>query len=238
MIRQNDTNQPIGDPMPERWTPPPFPARRTLEGRVARIEPLDAAKHADDLWEASQHDSTGESWTYMAYGPFADLDEIRAWIEQVSKGNDPLFFAFIDTSTGKSVGWGTFMRIDTSMAVIEVGNIWMSPLLKRTSMATEIMHLMMKQAFDLGYRRYEWKCDALNIPSRRAAERLGFTYEGTFRQAMQYKGRNRDTAWYSIVDHEWPAISSAQAAWLNPANFDDNGQQIQSLSNLIREPGQ
>ena len=234
-MRRNDLDQPIGDPMPKDWTPPPYPPRQTLKGRSAYIEPLDPKKHTDDLWEASSHDSTGAGWTYMTYGPFGDSNEFRAWVDQASASDDPLFFAFIDNSTSKAVGWGTFMRINARDAVIEVGNIWMSPLLQRTSMATEVMHLMMKQAFDLGYRRYEWKCDALNKPSCRAAERLGFTYEGTFRQATHYKGRSRDTAWYSVVDHEWPAISAAHCAWLEPANFDSDGQQRQSLSDLTQK---
>lgn len=221
--------------MPDNWTSPPVPLRQNIEGQSVCLEPLDPSEHTNDLWEASRHDSPGEGWTYMGYGPFDTVEELAAWIKQASKSADPLFFAFINKSTGKAVGWGTFMRINVTDAVIEVGNIWMSPLLQRTRMATEIMHLMMKHAFDLGYRRYEWKCDALNEPSRRAAERLGFTYEGIFRQATHYKGRNRDTAWYALIDHEWPAISAAQLAWLDLANFDDDGRQIRSLSEMMRE---
>lgn len=235
MQRTNEHKQPIGDPMPEGWKPPKIPPRQTLEGRDARIEPLEAEKHAAQLWDASQHDSTGEGWTYMGYGPFESVEALQAWVEQASQSADPLFFAFIDKASEKAVGWGTFMRINTADATVEVGNIWMSPLLQRTRIATEVMHLMMKQAFALGYRRYEWKCDAFNKPSRRAAERLGFTYEGTFRQATHYKGRTRDTAWYSVIDHEWPAISATQSTWLDQENFNADGQQRQSLSDLMQK---
>jgi RimJ/RimL family protein N-acetyltransferase len=169
-------------------------------------------------------------------GPFADLSSYRAWLDQVAKGNDPLFHAIIDKSSGKPVGVATFMRIDPPNGVIEVGNINYSPLLQRKPAATEAMYLMMVRVFDeLGYRRYEWKCDSLNAPSRAAALRLGFRYEGLFRQAVVYKGRNRDTAWFSIIDSEWPALKRAYQQWLAPENFDARGQQKRKLPDLIAE---
>ena len=235
MTVRNDYNQPVGPPMPEGWSPPPPPPREILEGISAQIEPLDATRHADDLWEASTRDHNGIGWTYMGYGPFRDARDLRQWVEHSSESDDPLYFAFIDKQTGKAIGWGAYMRINPAAAVIEVGSIWMSPLLQRSRSSTEIMHLLMKQAFDLGYRRYEWKCDSLNAPSRRAAERLGFSYEGLFRKATHYKGRSRDTAWYSIIDTEWPAIFDAQAKWLNAENFDDDGRQLRPLSDFVKQ---
>lgn len=233
MPHVNDLNQPIGHPMPDGWAAPPSPPRRSLSGRYARIEPLNAAMHTAALWAGAKLDHTGESWTYMVCGPFADQADFGGWITAASATDDPLFFAFVDQATDQAIGLGSFMRIDPAAGVVEVGGIWMSPLLQRTCMATEVMHLMMKQAFDLGYRRYEWKCDALNQPSHNAALRLGFTFEGVFRQATHYKGRSRDTAWFSVIDAEWPAIAAAQTAWLDPGNFDQQGRQKQSLSDLI-----
>lgn len=170
-------------------------------------------------------------WTYLPVGPFASLVEYRTWLEAKQASDDPLFFAIVDTATGLTVGVASYLRIDPANGVVEVGHLQYSPLLQRTAAATEAMHLMMKQAFELGYRRYEWKCDALNEASRRAAERLGFTFEGIFRQAIVYKGRNRDTAWYSIIDAEWPRLDAAYRRWLDPGNFDENGRQRSSLSN-------
>ena len=207
-----------------------------MEGRFCRLEPLDPARHAADLFAANQLDKDGRNWTYLSVGPFADLASYRAWLDQVAKGDDPLFHAIIDKSTGKAVGVATFMRIDAANGVIEVGNINYSPLLQRKPGATEAMYLMMARVFDeLGYRRYEWKCDSLNAPSRAAAARLGFQYEGLFRQAVVYKGRNRDTAWFSIIDSEWPALKRAYQQWLAPENFDAGGQQKRKLSDLIAE---
>ena len=178
-------------------------------------------------------------WTYLPYGPFDSLDTYRAWTEEMSRRSDPLFFAIIDHNSGhasgRAVGLASYLRIDPAAGSIEVGHLHYSPLLQRTPAATEAMFLMMERAFNLGYRRYEWKCDALNAPSRAAAQRLGFTFEGIFRQAVVVKGRNRDTAWFSIIDAEWPALANAFRRWLDPANFDPQGKQRERLSTLTRK---
>ena len=178
-------------------------------------------------------------WTYLPYGPFDSLDTYRAWTEEMSRRSDPLFFAIIDRNSGhpsgRVVGLASYLRIDPAAGSIEVGHLHYSPLLQRTPAATEAMFLMMERAFNLGYRRYEWKCDALNAPSRAAAQRLGFTFEGIFRQAVVVKGRNRDTAWFSIIDAEWPALANAFRRWLDPANFDPQGKQRERLSTLTRK---
>ena len=205
-----------------------------MEGRFCRLVPLDPAKHARELFEANSLDKEGRNWTYLFVGPFADFESYSGWLEKVAKSDDPLFHTIIDKETGKAVGVATFMRIDRASGVIEVGNINYSPLLQRKPAATEAMFLMMRRAFDeLGYRRYEWKCDSLNAPSRAAALRLGFQYEGLFRQAVVYKGRNRDTTWFSMIDREWPALRSAYETWLAPDNFDAAGRQKRKLSDLI-----
>lgn len=230
--RLNEFGQPIGFLVPN-WTPRPRPPRTASSGRFAAIEPLSEA-HAADLHEANLLDKEGRNWTYLAYGPFATLDEYKAWMRQTCSGDDPLFHAVIDRATGKAVGVASYLRIDPANGVIEVGHINLSPLAQRKASSTEAMYLLMRRAFDeLGYRRYEWKCDALNTPSRDAALRLGFKYEGLFRQATLYKGRNRDTAWYAITDKEWPAIKAAFETWLAPENFDANGQQRKKLSELM-----
>jgi RimJ/RimL family protein N-acetyltransferase len=222
----NPLGQPIGDPVPG-WTPRPRPPRTTMVGRTCRLEPLSAARHAADLHEANLLDADGRGWTYLPYGPFASLDDYRAWMASVERVEDPVFHTIV---TDRPVGVASYLRIDPAMGSIEVGHLRFSPRLQRTMAATEAMYLMMKRAFDeLGYRRYEWKCDSLNAPSRAAAERFGFTYEGTFRQAIVMKGRNRDSAWFSIVDSEWPAIRDAFEAWLDPANFDAAGMQRRPL---------
>jgi RimJ/RimL family protein N-acetyltransferase len=195
---------------------------------------LDPARHAADLFAANRLDTDGRNWTYLAYGPFDKLEDYRAWADKMAAADDPLFHSIIDLHTGKAVGVATLMRIDQAAGVIETGHLNYSPRLQRKPAATEAMFLLMRRVFDeLGYRRYEWKCDALNAPSRAAAERLGFKYEGLFRQATIYKGRNRDTAWFSIIDGEWPALKRAYEAWLDPANFDAHGKQKQSLRALI-----
>lgn len=224
---------PIGRAL-ANWTPRPKPPRTPIEGRFCTLEMLDAGKHAADLFAANQLDKDGRNWTYLAYGPFAKLDEYRAWVETVQKSDDPLFHAIIDRATGKAVGVATLMRVDPANGVIETGHLNYSPLLQKKPAATEAMFLLMRRVFDeLDYRRYEWKCDSLNAPSRAAAERLGFIYEGLFRQASVYKGRNRDTAWFSMIDSEWPALKRAYEAWLDAANFDADGKQKQSLSELV-----
>lgn len=230
--RVNELDQPIGEAL-EAWRPRPRPARLPMEGRWCRVEPLDPARHAESLHEAKSHGREGRNWTYLPVGPFADFASYRAWLEEVAPGDDPLFHAVVEKASGRALGVASYLRLQPEVGVIEVGHIHFSPLLQRNRMATEAMYLMMRRVFDeLGYRRYEWKCDALNAPSRRAAERLGFTYEGTFRQATIYKGRNRDTAWYSILDKEWPPLKAAFEAWLAPSNFDQEGRQKRSLGSF------
>lgn len=231
---QHDTNhlgQPVGQALPN-WQPPPRPPRQVLEGCYCRLEPLDAGQHAEALFAANGLDAEGRNWTYLPYGPFADLGTYRVWVEQVSGGEDPLFFAIVEGDSGLAAGVASYLRIAPESGSIEVGHLNYSPLLQRTRAATEAMYLMMEQVFALGYRRYEWKCNALNTPSREAALRLGFSYEGLFRQATVVKGRNRDTAWYAVIDQEWPALQAAFLQWLDPANFDSQDQQLCSLSAL------
>ncbi len=227
----NALGQPVGFPMPD-WQPPPRPPREPLEGRTCRIEPLDPARHAADLFAANALDTAGRNWTYLPYGPFSTLESYLDWMHRVCLGDDPLFHAILDKNTQRAVGVAGYLRIDTANGVIEVGHINYSPLLQRTVVATEAMYLLMERAFTLGYRRYEWKCDSLNAPSRAAAQRLGFSYEGIFRQAVVYNGRNRDTAWYAAIDQEWPALQAAFQSWLDPSNFDADGKQRIRLSEL------
>jgi len=223
--------QPVGFPVPG-WKAPPRPPRTALAGRYCRVEPIDPARHADDLFRANALDTTARNWTYMNYGPFPSLDAYRDWMQAYCLGDDPLFHAIVDSASGRAVGVASYMRIDPRNGSIEVGHINYSPLLQRKPAATETMYLMMKRAFELGYRRYEWKCDALNAPSRAAAQRLGFSFEGVFRQATVYKGRSRDTAWYATIDSEWPELERAFLRWLDPANFDPQGNQRLRLSDL------
>ncbi|MEL6236537.1 MAG: bifunctional adenosylcobinamide kinase/adenosylcobinamide-phosphate guanylyltransferase, partial [Pseudomonadota bacterium] len=232
--RRSALGLPIGDPV-SGWTPPPVPPRRPMEGRFVRLDPLRAEIHADDLFEAFAADRDGRGWTYLPYGPFADAAGLRDWIEQTAAGEDPLFFALTDRSTGKAVGVASYLRIAPAAGSIEVGHIHFAPALQRSPLATDAMHVMMAQAFGLGYRRYEWKCDALNAASRRAAERLGFTYEGVFRQAAIVKGRNRDTAWYAVIDRDWPALDRAFTAWLDGVAQSPERRQAAPLAELIAQ---
>ncbi|MCB1237888.1 MAG: GNAT family N-acetyltransferase [Verrucomicrobiae bacterium] len=227
----NADNPPLGDIVP-RWTPPPRPPRAALEGRHCRLEPLDAAAHAEELHAANQLDAEGRLWTYLPYGPFEDFDAYLRWLETAAPGDDPLFFAIRDLAGDTAVGVASYLRIKPESGSIEVGHLNFSPRLRRTPAATEAMYLMMRHAFDLGYRRYEWKCHALNAPSRRAAQRLGLSYEGVFRQHTVVKGRNRDTAWYAAIDAEWPELRQAFETWLAPENFDASGRQSRRLSQL------
>jgi RimJ/RimL family protein N-acetyltransferase len=205
-----------------------------MEGRLCRIVPLDPEAHAAGLHAANSLAKDGRDWTYLGYGPFETLAAYRAWADSAAASPDPFFHTILDRDTDRPLGVASLMRIDPTNGVIEVGHIKYSPALQRVPAATEAMFLLMKRVFDeLGYRRYEWKCDALNGPSRAAALRLGFQYEGLFRQAIVYKGRNRDTAWFSITDEEWPALKRAYEQWLSPANFDATGCQRQRLSDLI-----
>jgi RimJ/RimL family protein N-acetyltransferase len=206
-----------------------------MHGRFCRVEPLDPVRHGADLFAANQLDRDGRNWTYLAQEPMREIDSYRAWLDAVAAADDPLFHAILEGRSGKAVGVATFMRIDPGHGVIEVGNINYAPVLQRTPAATEAMYLMMRRVFEeLGYRRYEWKCDSLNQPSRAAAERLGFRYEGLFRQAVVYKNRNRDTAWFSIIDGEWPALKQAYERWLAADNFAADGTQQRRLGELIR----
>ena len=229
----NAFGQPIGSPLPG-WTPPPHPPATAMEGRYCRLEPLDAERHADALHAANAHDPDGRNWTYLPYGPFPSADAYRDWLRAGEQSTDPLFFAIVTKSDDRPAGIAAYLRIAPEAGSIEVGHLHFSERLKHSPAATEAMYLMMERAFELGYRRYEWKCDALNAPSRAAAQRLGLSYEGVFRQATVYKGRSRDTAWYAAIDSEWPALRQALATWLAPENFDERGQQRQRLSELTQ----
>jgi len=214
------------------WKAPPRPPREPMTGRTCRVEPLDPARHGAQLHAANLLDTAHRNWTYLPYGPFATFDGYSVWLNGVAAGTDPMFHAIVDLATGDAVGVASYLRIDPAAGSIEVGHINYSPRLQRRIAATEAMYLMMKRAFELGYRRYEWKCHALNAASRAAAQRFGFSYEGIFRQARVDKGRNRDTAWYAAIDREWPALDAAFRRWLDPANFDAEGHQITSLAAL------
>lgn len=231
--RTNQLGQPVGTEL-HAWQPRDPPPVTPMQGRFGRLEPL-ALSHAQALHQAYALDRDGHNWTYLPYGPYAGLDDYRAWVGKVAAADDPLFFAIVD-ARGRAVGHAAFMRIDRANGVIEVGHLNFSPLMQRTAVATEAIFLLLRRAFDeLGYRRCEWKCDSLNVPSREAALRLGFTFEGLFRQAVVVKGRNRDTAWYSIIDREWPARRAAFEAWLSPGNFDAQGRQRRRLAEFMRE---
>jgi len=228
----NHLGQPIGFPLPN-WSARARPPRTPMEGRLCRLEPIDVDRHAADLHAANLGDKEGRNWTYLAYGPFERLEDYRAWMRTTCLSEDPLFHAVIERTTGRAAGVASYLRIDPAPGVIEVGHINYAPPLQGTTAATEAMFLMMRRVFDeLGYRRYEWKCDALNTPSRAAALRLGFRFEGIFRQATVYKARNRDTAWYAIVDRDWPALKARYERWLDPANFDSAGKQRRKLSSF------
>jgi len=230
---QNIGHRPIGFPLPN-WRPPPFPPRAPMEGRWCRLEPLDPDAHAQSLFDALADDSDGHAWTYLAYGPFSSVVSYRSWMREHCRSDDPLFFAIRPKSNDKPAGVASYLRIAPASGLIEVGHILYAPSLQRTPAATEAMFLMMQTAFELGYRRYEWKCDALNAASRAAAQRLGLSFEGVFRQATVYKGRNRDTAWYAAIDSEWPSLRDAFLNWLDPKNFDVDGRQRSRLTDLTR----
>jgi RimJ/RimL family protein N-acetyltransferase len=227
----NEFGQPVGPPVPG-WAPRPQPPRTAMTGRFCTVEPLDPERHAAPLFAAFAEDD-GRMWTYLPRGPFASLAEYREWADGAARLDDPLTHAIIDNANGQAVGTAAFMRIDAPFGVIEIGSITYSPRLQRRPAGTEAMYLMMRRVFDeLGYRRYEWKCNSLNMPSRAAALRLGFQYEGLFRQATITRGRNRDTTWFSVIDHDWPSLRAAFERWLDPANFDAEGRQLQSLASF------
>jgi RimJ/RimL family protein N-acetyltransferase len=209
------------------------PQRTTLDGRIVSIVPLDPTAHSGTIYEATCGEENAGLWRYLFEGPFTSRAEFDSHVGQKAKSDDPLAFALLDRSSGDALGWASYMRIEPAHRVIEVGSILYTPRLQRTIGATEAMYLMARHVFeDLGYRRYEWKCNARNAPSRSAALRLGFTFEGIFRQHMIIKERNRDTAWFSMLDSEWPKRKAAFERWLDPANFDANGRQRVSLSAL------
>jgi RimJ/RimL family protein N-acetyltransferase len=221
--------QPLGAPVPD-WTPPPRPPLEGLEGRFVSLEPLCAVEHAMELHAA--YAGNDALWTYMPYGPFADEAAYAGWIDETVASDAHQFHAIRPKASQKAEGVASYLRIDPAQGSIEVGNLCFSPRLSGTVAATEAMVLMMARAFELGYRRYEWKCNALNLPSRRAAQRLGFSFEGVFRQATVVKGRNRDTAWFSVIDAEWPALRDAFGRWLDACSRDADGRQGERLSDL------
>jgi RimJ/RimL family protein N-acetyltransferase len=207
-----------------------------MAGRFCTVEPLDPDRHAAQLFAAYAEDHDGRMWTYLPRGPYGSFDEYRAYAEAACRTDDPLVHTIVDNASGEAVGTASYMRIEPAVGVIEVGSITYSPRLQRTPAATEAMYLMMRRVFDeLGYRRYEWKCDSLNAPSRAAAARLGFRYEGLFRQASITRGRNRDTTWFSVIDSEWPNLCAAFEHWLDPANFEPDGQQRRTLASFRPE---
>lgn len=217
----------------KNWQPRPRPERKVLEGRYVRLEPLEAARHGDGLFEASSvSDADGRFRWLPEFAP-EKREDFQPWLEKAEASPDPLYFAVIDKASGKVAGRQTLMRIEPAHGVIEIGHIYWGPLVARKPAATEAQFLFAQYAFDgLGYRRYEWKCNNNNAPSKRAAERFGFKFEGVFRQNLVIKGENRDTAWYSIIDKEWPALKKAYEAWLDPENFDEKDQQKRRLEDF------
>ncbi len=218
----------LGTELPD-WTPPPWPGPMALAGRYVRLEPLTPA-HAEPLFLANR--ASDAIWDYLPYGPFASLADYRAWVTAMAGKPDPLFFALIDRARGTAGGVASLMRITPEAGSIEVGHICLSPSLQKTRAASEMIFLFADWVFREGYRRFEWKCDALNLPSRRAAQRFGFSWEGIFRQATVVKRRNRDTAWFAMTDGDWQRLKPAWQAWLDPGNFDADGRQRQSLGTL------
>ena len=213
------------------WSPAGSPGRNALNGDLVRLEILDPGRHAESLYTSSHGEGADRLWHHLPYGPFASQEEFTSWLDHRAASDDPLFFAVVEWESMRALGMASFMRMVPEHGVIEIGHIWFAPSIQRTRKATEAIFLLAGHAFDdLGYRRLEWKCDSLNEPSRRAAERFGFVYEGVFRQHMVVKGRNRDTAWFSMTDGEWPVRRTAFKAWLSPENFDENGRQRRSLA--------
>ncbi|MEM6439430.1 MAG: GNAT family protein [Pseudomonadota bacterium] len=226
---------PLGDPIGptlENWRVPRRPLRADVNGTWAALESLTPSEHGEALFNAYAEDAQGRIWTYLPYGPFLRRGAFNDWLEEAAAGDDPMFFAIRNVSDGRVGGLASYLRIQPEAGSIEIGHLNFSPRLQRSPAATEALYLMIAQAFELGYRRCEWKCDALNAPSRRAAQRLGFSFEGVHRQATVVKGRNRDTAWYSILDGEWSDLQAAFGAWLEPSNFTDEGRQKLRLSDL------
>lgn len=218
------------------WTARPRPERKTLEGRYVRLEPLSAAAHGDGLYEASSVADAAGRFTWLFETKPENRAAFQPWLERVEASEDPLFFAVIDKPSGKVAGRQTLMRIEPAFGVIEIGNIYWSSIIARKRAATEAQFLFMQYIFDeLGYRRYEWKCNNRNGPSKRAALRFGFTFEGIFRQHLVVKGENRDTAWFAVIDQDWPALREAYLDWLDPSNFDAEGNQKRRLEDFRSE---
>ncbi len=216
------------------WTPRPFPPHTILEGRYVRLEPLDAERHGGELFAASNVSDKEDKFRWLFEAPPENEARFMAWVAEQAVKRDPLFYAIIDLESGKVAGRQALMRMDVANGSIEIGSIYWGPLLSRKRGATEACYLFMKHAFeDLGYRRFEWKCNDHNAPSKRAAERFGFACEGVFRQHMVIKGESRDTTWFSIIDSEWPALKAGYESWLDSANFDSAGQQLSSLKDCI-----
>lgn len=220
-----------GEALPD-WRGASGPAAAPMAGRFCTLERAGDPAQAGDLFEVFQGGDDARDWLYLPYGPFPDRATFMAWYAATCGGDEPLFFAIRDAGTGRALGLASFLNINRTMGTIEVGHIHFSPALQRSAAATEAMYLMMRRAFESGFRRYEWKCDSLNQRSRRAAQRFGFSFEGVFRQHVVVKGRNRDTAWYACIDSEWPRLRAAYETWLAPANFDAGGHQKRSLSEL------
>ena len=216
----------------ESFSIPPHPKGISIEGKLVDLKPLIASEFAEELFISNAIDKEGINWAYLPYGPFDSQVDYAKWIKSFEEGDDPIFFAVISKKLKKAIGIASFLRINPTKGLIEVGHINYSPLLQKTTEATEAMFLMMKWVFDNGYRRYEWKCNALNLKSRRAAQRLGFSYEGVFRQMTISKGRNRDTAWFAIIDKEWAEIEKCFDQFLSESNFDNNGKSKVSLTSL------
>ncbi len=232
MTTINEFGQPLGD-LVENWQPVSMPAKVVLQGVYCILEPLDIEKHSEKLFENLLINNQGELWTYLPYGPFKQCKEFQAWIKTTAAMSGTLLYCVIDAKTQNPIGISGYLRITPEHGVIEVGHLHYSSLLKKTPIATEAMYLMMQYAFNtLGYRRYEWKCHSLNLASRNAALRLGFQFEGIFRQCNVFKNRNRDTAWFSIINTEWPALEQKFQRWLNPNNFDADGKQKISLKEI------
>ena len=232
MKNQNELGQPIGTST-LGWQIAGLPTGSKIIGEHCNITPLNIDQHSESLYQSFSKDPKTENWTYLPYGPFDSLQEFKSWLTSIANKSDPYFCTIVDKSSNSAIGLASYLRINPNQGVIEVGHIHFSPLLQRTALATEAMFLMMRHVFEeLGYRRYEWKCDSLNEKSRKAAKRLGFTFEGIFRQALMYKNRNRDTAWYSVIDSEWPKLKRNFQEWLAPSNFDAKGNQKISLGQV------
>ncbi len=233
MTETNALGLPVG-PVVADWTPPRRPPHEPLLGQYCRLEPLDIAAHGADLHDHFIEDTDGRDWSYLPYGPFENLDAFEAWMTEACFDADPFFYAIIDAATGRAAGMVSYMRINPPHGSIEVGHVHYSPAIQRGRVTSEAMYLMMRWAFEAGYRRYEWKCHSFNRPSRIAAQRLGFSYEGVFRDHMIHRGRSRDTAWYACVLAEWPDLKVAYETWLDPDNFQADGTQKRRLSALTK----